>query len=291
MNFYECAVYRKGMTVAPLFIDSGAFSAYKKSSEIPLDEWISFCLEVKQKLPGVVYANMDIISKGEKAEQSYLNWLEMRKCGLDPVPVFHLGSDKKWLRKYIEQTSYVAVGAMVGMTITQRIASLDELWNEDNLLLDKHKMPKVKVHGMGFTVFRAMARYPWFSLDSTAALQHGIYGKVFVPRQKNGSWDYHRPPYLLGVSSLSPLLFKAGEHVTSLSPLHRQLLDAYIKETGFVLGSSVVHGKELKVVQEGLSNSTSQRICSNSLFLARFVKTLQWPRPFLVKPLGSLGLV
>ena len=77
-----------------ILLDSGAFSAWRLGKPINIDEycdfvaanecWISRCF------------NLDVINPAapeEAANASFANLLRMRKQGLNPIPVFHVGED------------------------------------------------------------------------------------------------------------------------------------------------------------------------------------------------------
>jgi hypothetical protein len=250
-----------------LMIDSGAYSAFTKGKQIDLDEYIKFCHDLKSKMPSAIYVNLDVISRdGSAGRESYQNYLTMRNAGLDPLPVFHLHSELKWLHKYLERTDYIAIGAVVAKkSSAKKLACLDELWEH---LVGLDRMPICKVHGMGVTSFSLMARYPWFSIDSTSWLQASIYGKVMIPYRKDGGWDYVRKPRNLDVSDKSPDPNDL-EHIANLRENVKREVTKYVTEQGFTL--------------EELSKDGFKRMCINSLFYAEFVRRLKWPRPFGVK--------
>jgi hypothetical protein len=263
-----------------LFVDSGAYSAFTRGQPIDLNEWIGFCKKMQRKKPDTMVVNLDVIgAPGEDTgEQSYRNWKIMREAGLDPLPVYHVNSDPKWLKKYMRQTDYVGLGAIADMITHRRMWALDRIW--EDYFIDGQRMPKTRVHAMGVTSFPLIRRYPWFSVDSTSWLQAGMYGKIFVPHLKDGEWDYARKPYQMNVSSKSPKLKDKKLHIQNLPPHLRAVLDRFIKENGFVLGKSKMVNGEEEVLESGLANNYYDRCFINSLFYARFIHTLPWPRPF-----------
>ena len=104
------AVYRRGepMTeeeqargLSKLFVDSGAFEVFSQGTEINLEEYCDRLLEN----PWIeTYANLDEINYDEPedgAVASYRNFQHMRSRGLDPIPVYHIGENISWLRKYL----------------------------------------------------------------------------------------------------------------------------------------------------------------------------------------------
>lgn len=249
-----------------LMVDSGAFSAHTQGKPIALDEYMAFCHKLQRKMPSAIYVNLDVISSKDASvdvgKLSYENWQTMKRNGLEPLPVFHLHTDLKWLGKYMAETDYIALGAVVLQKTNKRKAhALSHVWEQ---LVDKDRNPLIKVHGMGVTSFELMRNYPWFSIDSTSWLQAAIFGKVLIPHRKNGAWDYDRKPHVLDVSSKSP---KVGdrEHIKNLRPLVKQEVERYVRENDYELAA--------------LAEDPYARMCLNALFYTRFVRLLTWPRP------------
>ena len=265
-----------------LIVDSGAYSAFTlKKGPIDLQEYIAFVHKMLRRKPDAEYVNLDVIGAGtqDTGELSYNNWMEMRKNGLTPLPVYHVNADIKWLKKYLAQTDYVALGAIADMVTHRRMLALDRVF-EDYLIEKRTRLPKFRTHAMGVTSFPLIQRYPWFSLDSTSWLQAASYGKIFVPRLKGGQWDYARAPYQMNMSFLSPSLKDRKVHIQNLTPHMRAVLDKYIADMGFVLGKSKFVDKVEEVVEPGLANSYYHRRYANALFFARFVGAMAYPRPF-----------
>ncbi len=258
-----------------IIIDSGAFSAFTHKEVITLDAYINFVHLLKKKYPTILYVNLDVIGV---AKDSYDNWIEMRRQGLDPIPVYHCTTDVSWLLKYLSLTEYVGLGAVAKMRDSVRMRLLDRAWN---CMIDKAKMPTHKVHGMGITSFKLMQRYPWYSVDSSAPMTLAVFGKLFFPRMKDGQWDYVTPPYHVGVSSRTSWKKNRVLHIDNWQKHQRSLFDKYLKETGFKLGSSRKVNDKWEVIEHGLENSSQLRILFNGLFMAKYVSRLEYPRPFL----------
>jgi hypothetical protein len=280
-------------------IDSGAYSAWSQKNPIDIDEYITFIHTLLKKTQGkdIIYVNLDVLDDHNGCK-SYANYRIMRDAGLHPIPVFHAISKPKWLEKYLEDTDFIAIGAIAKMGSLVRKLSLDSIWNR--YLLDADGMPVCKVHGMGITSFPLMKRYPWYSIDSTSWLQAGMYGKVFLPRRRNGEWVYTTNPRVLSFSNQSPSVKEKGKHFDNVSPHERRLLKKYLEETGYKEGVSrhhkkksiiekglfngeaqeVVDYKEEEVVEPGVYNRWEPRVFLNALYFARFVAALPWPRPF-----------
>lgn len=265
-----------------LIVDSGAYSAStrKGSKPINLQEYIAYLHRWKAVDPTMQYVNLDVIpTNGEDTGKlSYMNWREMRAQGLDPVPVFHANSDIKWLKKYLDNTNYVAVGAIADVNTDKRMRALDKVF--EDFFLDRNRMPKVRVHAMGVTSFPIMRRYPWFSVDSSSWIGIAMYGKIFGCHVKDGKWDYEKKPYQMNLSTKSDRKKKKGLHLTTLAPAAQKTIERYVNDCGFKLGKSHFEGVEEIVDERGVSNNYYDRSYINALFYARFLHTMRWPRAF-----------
>lgn len=138
-----------------LFLDSGAFSAWKNGIEINIDDYIQY---IQNNHIGK-YIVLDIVGD---PELTYKNLKYMESKGLQPIPVFHLGSDKKYLEQLVnEGYYYICLGGTVGSNRNKRIEFFDECFNN---------FPDTYFHGLGMTDPQLLLKYPWFSADSTTWL-------------------------------------------------------------------------------------------------------------------------
>jgi hypothetical protein len=122
------------------------------------------------------YSNLDVINN---PELTWKNQLILEKAGLTPIPVFHLGSDTKWLDAMIDSYDYIALGGLVPNPTSVLIPWLDKIWKEH--ILDKDGFPKVRVHGFACTAIPLMTRYPWYSVDSATCRKLAMYGWITLP--------------------------------------------------------------------------------------------------------------
>jgi hypothetical protein len=142
------------------------------------ESYIKFLLESKERL--TLYTNLDVINN---AELTYKNQKIMEKAGLHPVPVFHLGEDLKWLKKYVRDYEYVAIGGLIPNTTIQLYNWLDPIFRD--ILCDERGYPRIKVHGFACTSVGLMMRYPWYSVDSATARKLGNFGSILIPEKKH----------------------------------------------------------------------------------------------------------
>ena len=210
-------------------LDSGAFSAKNLGKPIDLDQYIEFVHRYGEHFEG--YFNLDILDDGAG---SYRNWVEMRRQGLQPVPVYHVSTEVKWLRRYLRRTNRIAVGSMAGLASRGRsgylLFVLTRLWNR--YLLDDQGSPKYRVHGLGVSSPAAMLDFPWYSMDSSVVSKKAGYGQVLIP---NSCFGNGTPGYL--VISVSPKkLHKVRSRSYYAKPsMIRRRIDSYVRDQGFVI--------------------------------------------------------
>lgn len=202
-----------------LFLDCGAFSAWKQKQVIDIQEYIDFVQAQKHKLH--VYAALDDI---EDPKRSLLNYQEMVEQGLDPIPCFHYGEDFSYLKKYLEDNSYIALGGMVGIS-----TNLQYMWLKSvfNLIPDD-----VKIHGFGMTTIDLLHRFPWYSVDSTSAVRAGGFGGVYIPIVRKEEWNFEQP-WVVCMTEESANRRKFNTHYHTLTPINRRICDKWLNESPF----------------------------------------------------------
>jgi len=226
-----------------------------------------------------VYANLDVIGD---AEATLKNQRLMEKAGLKPLPTYHFGEDIKYLKMYIKDYDYVALGGVaIKRTKASLVSWLDQCFD---LICDPvTRLPKIKVHGFGITAVDIMLRYPWYSVDSTAWVQTSRMGTIYVPRRTLKGDDYLRTPLMVCVSFKNPDKGTAGsKHFDILTPEEKvQTLD-YIRRQGFKMGKSEWkvekvekdEEKEESIIEKGLCNDYRQRDEFNAKYFLNLEKAL-----------------
>lgn len=139
-----------------VFIDSGAFSAENSGKAIDIDAYCEYIIDTGVR----TYAGLDVIGNAKKTRENteYM----INEYGLNPIPTFHLGSTLDDLKELVHgQYSYIALG---GLVFSKGImAHCDRVWH---YILTHNK--NLRVHGFGLTNVELMARYPWYSVDSSS---------------------------------------------------------------------------------------------------------------------------
>lgn len=234
-------------------LDSGAYSSYKIGAEIDIDEYCKFITEHEDIVDW--YIVLDVIGSDVK---SYENLKYMESKGLHPIPVFHQGDDFKYLEEFtngdyeficLSPLNYSAKGGNM-------VTWLDKCYGE--YICDKEGNPKLKVHGLGLTTPIMMARYPWYSVDSTSWKLSAGFGSIFIPRKKNGKYDF------IDCATLTVSVENISDY-NKLSRGEREYVNEYLTYMKVPLGDE----KHL-----GVSNSYQYRRFVNLLYFRELEKQI-----------------
>ena len=198
-----------------IFLDSGAFSAYTQGVEINIDDYIQYIKDHQHFVE--VASVLDAIGD---PDQTYHNQKYMERHGVDALPCYHYGEDEAVVDYYANNYEYITIGGMVPISSPQLKIWLDRIWGRH--LVDKDGRPKVKVHGFGLTSIPLMARYPWYSVDSSSWVQLGGVGAVFFPHFG-----------MIHVSEHSPNLKDDRQHIDNLPAPQKKVLIDFVEENGF----------------------------------------------------------
>lgn len=231
-----------------LTIDSGAFSGWRRNEVISVKDYIGF---IHRHLDcDIGYINLDVIPGQpgvmrttsmveDAANASWKNLIAMRKAGLSPIPVFHMGERRYWLDKMIgEGFEHIGLGGFAKAHGNVRKEWLDQTFSQ---LCGSKGYPGQKIHGFGMTSIPLIFRYPWFSVDSISWRLMAGYGWILVPwRKPDGSYDYTHHWYQIGVSSGSKAaggmhkdVLRSGNHITMVSKQVREHVLGWLKSEGF----------------------------------------------------------
>ena len=221
------------------FLDSGAFSAWSRGTQIDLDEYCEFIRANIEHLD--VYASLDVIpgkpgspattkQRDAAAEESWQNYLYMVSQGLDPLPVYHFGEDFRFMQRMLDHgCEYIGIGGLVGVPSAQRRNWLDMVFTK---ITDAQGFPLVKTHGFGMTAVPLIFRYPWYSIDSTTWIKITASGSVYLPAMRDGVFVFDEIPMTVSVSDRNPRQAADGRHAISLPPDLRRILDHWLSFCG-----------------------------------------------------------
>ena len=233
----------------PVILDSGAFSAWSKNTEIDLDAYIDYALSHLDTYDYVV--NLDVIpaSPGQKkiprdeiersAGQGWANWEKMVSKGIPPerlIHVFHQNENFSWLQKMVANPDMPYIGLSPA---NDRSTSEKTKWLDDCMkhVLDKDGFPLVKWHGFAVTSIPLMRRYPWYSVDSSTWCVLAGLGTIMVPPKRKGAWDFvTRKALHVSVSAG----MSGKDHYLNQSPTVMANIQKYLSEIGYNIGKSEI---------------------------------------------------
>jgi hypothetical protein len=152
-----------------LFLDSGAFSAYRSGALIDLRKYIKFLREHAHAFDA--YASLDVIGNPKRTQR---NQEILDAAGLSAIPTYHIGEPVDILKKILDQYEYIALGGMVPF-------SGSEMLREWVRMCWHYIGARVRVHGFGLTDLSLAKMFPWYSIDSTTASRAGRCGVIISP--------------------------------------------------------------------------------------------------------------
>lgn len=167
------------MSKLSLLLDSGAFSAFTKSSSVDLETYTQFALQNSEHICKTV--NLDVINPQnpeEAAKAGRDNFLYMRDKGVDPLPVFHARESLKWLDLMLMDTDYVGLSATSLVSPVEDRAWHRLIWS---YISDRTGKPIVKTHSFGNITEYALLLWPWHSADAaTWIIAGGRAGRIRI---------------------------------------------------------------------------------------------------------------
>jgi hypothetical protein len=233
-------------------LDSGAYSVWRKGDTISLEKYAEFVVNHSGVFRGGAF-NLDFIDppksssyKSQSAEKSYENWLELRRMGAETIPVYHIGDDEngEYLKKYMDKTDYIGLGAIAKLDSNSRTYGLDHIWN--SIIKNPDGTPRCRIHGLGLTSTSIMLRYPWFSVDSTRTIALAAYGGIMLPKLSgDGSFDYTKPWQICVSNQSRDQTIGKMDSFFGTSKLVQRLVREYCELLGYELDTSL-EGRILK---------------------------------------------
>ncbi len=236
-----------------IFLDSGAFSAFTQGIKVDLKK---YCQYVKDNRD--LFEEVSVLDAIGDPDQTYRNQRQMESLGVGALPCYHYGEPEAVLEFYTANYEYITIGGMVPISSPQLQLWLDRIWGK--LLTNPDGSAKLKVHGFGLTSVPLMARYPWYSVDSSSWVQLGGMGNIFLP--KYGT---------IAVSEHAPQLKEAEKHIDNLPREHRDVIYNLIREMGFDID---------RLRKLHLSRKTFNMVTYGSMMAAQLSdKTFMQPQP------------
>lgn len=157
------------MPIKPMiFADSGAYSAFTQGADIKIEDYAAWIRRWEHLF--TTYVNLDVIRDPKATSQ---NQAILERMGLEPIPVFHTGTDFKHLDRLMKRYPYIALGGMVKAEkkATLRWAATCHKRAEDYGCV---------FHGFGQTSMENILSIPWYSVDSSTWASSFLYGRIDV---------------------------------------------------------------------------------------------------------------
>ncbi|MEE9197226.1 MAG: hypothetical protein V3U45_03700, partial [bacterium] len=177
---------------ADVFVDSGAFSAWRQGSPIDVEEYGEWLQEWGGRME--TYANLDVISSPDGTSR---NQARLEGMGLSPMPVFHYGSPWRVLEDLYASYDYVGIGIgpFWGPASTFRTANRRLYAFYARVFLEAGGK---RVHGFATTLPKLIKAFPFFSVDSTswmADLRWGMPSLMSRGHLRQVTRSYGRGPW------------------------------------------------------------------------------------------------
>lgn len=208
-----------------IFLDSGAFSAFKLGAHIDIGRYCDFILandDIVARDQGTkMIAPLDVIGAGAKgAELSWKNMEEMERRGTEPLPCFHYGEPWEYLDYYVSKYNYVALGGLV----RSDLFSLESWFKQvfERTPCNPDGSPKIRYHAFSLTALKLMLRYPWYSVDSSTWVQWSANGMILIPNSGRQ----------INVSDRSSSRKMAMQHLDSIPDVMRDAVENEIRGDG-----------------------------------------------------------
>lgn len=170
-----------------ILMDSGAFTAFTKGKEIPLDEYITFMKSVGKDCDN--YFVLDVIGNPEK---TYNNYRTMLDADLSPVPIFTVGDDYEMIDKYYETSDVLGFGGLVGKSQANLLPYLKRI---------KKYVKGRKIHLLGVSNPVILEFMRPYSSDSSSYAGAWRYGMINMYMGNGKFKAFNKQKFIKGLSS------------------------------------------------------------------------------------------
>lgn len=236
----------------PLALDSGAFSLYNQLIRKRTHRWGKGMEKSAPKKTDAAIVETPEFQKYLQDYQAFLHqhrrhfhfavtldvifndeatwriFRQLRDAGTAVMPVFHLGEDLAYLKRYMDECEYIGLGGLGNTTMEAYIPFGNKVWK---LLTDDKGRPLRRVHGFAMSSWDFLARWPWYSVDSTTAFTFSRMGALMMPQWQGKDFKF-------GVTAtIFPVSARRGHHnrhVGHAAPngVIRQAVLAYLEKIG-----------------------------------------------------------
>lgn len=263
----------------PVRWSQGDFSYYDLSRGSEFRQYCdAYARFMRRMIPeGIICANVDAISNPD------LTWEIQRyfeeEHGVQPIPIVHYGTPMDYVDRYIEAGRYslLGVGGLGQGVSRHEYFSWADIFFSHICPESNGFLPVIKTHGFAMTSWELICRYPWWSVDSATWVKLSAYGWLYIPRKREGDWDFNAPPLMVNFSFRSPRLKERQKHFKNVPPLLQRDCVSWLEHLGLGMGSVTDDG-EVEVV--GVSSHHRARSFANLQYLKDLEASRpEWPYP------------
>lgn len=148
-----------------IMLDSGAFSAWTTGKNISPLDYMRYIQENQLHISN--YVALDVFGDGEV---TWFYYQIMKAKGFSPVPVYHYGTDEKYLRRYVDDgAGFIALGATVPVQDKHKVAK----WVSGLI----QRYPGVKFHVLGASSKPILEVNGLYSCDSSTWILRAANGE------------------------------------------------------------------------------------------------------------------
>jgi hypothetical protein len=148
-----------------VLLDSGAYSAWTTGRNISPLDYMRYIRDNQALISN--YVALDVLGDGEITR---LYYEIMRIKGFTPIPVYHYGTDEKYLQRYLDDgAEFVALGGTVPVGNKQEVAD----WVRGLI----QKYPNIRFHVLGASSKPILGVEGLYSCDSSTWIMRAANGE------------------------------------------------------------------------------------------------------------------
>lgn len=172
-----------------LVLDSGVFTARKSGVNIPLPEYLAYCMRYRHDVE--YFFNLDLGPHDVQLQ----NFKALVACGCPTIGIVSNLMTFETIQKFIDIYPYIGISYSVmgeSSGSSSYLTYLDRLFE----YLYRTNQTHVKTHALGLTKLPVMKKFPFYSVDSSTWINPSRYGAVYafekgnlrtIPAVKKGS--------------------------------------------------------------------------------------------------------
>lgn len=172
-----------------LMIDNGAFTLHRQGGSVDIDEYIQWinhndsCIDFAialDHIPGKwrqVRTFSDYEFAAQKTWENYMYMVERVKSPEKLLPVFHNGSNLKYLERILsyDKLNYLCLAGRKDVTHSEQ----EDFYQKCFSVIDKLR-PDIRVHCLGSAVQSDVEKFGFTSMDSTSCNMIAANGNIII---------------------------------------------------------------------------------------------------------------